>query len=94
MPVIESTDILFSNGTAWAMYRKDGQHIMVLTCPGQDTPFWTAQFGVDGSQVDVFINPEMIYHPFPHCSHPLDQMIVVLALATRKGTLTTRVAPI
>lgn len=87
MPVVESMDILFSNGTAWTMYRKDGQHIMVLTCPGQDTPFWTAKFGVDGSRVDVFINPEMKYHPFPPCSHPLDQMIIVLALATRKGTL-------
>ena len=87
MPVVESTDILFSNGTAWTMYRKEGQHIMVLTCPGQDTPFWTAKFGVDGIRVDVFINPEMNYHPFPPCSHPLDQMIIVLALATRKGTL-------
>lgn len=87
MPVVESRDILFSNGTAWTMYRKDGQHIMVLTCPGQDTPFWTARFGVDGSRVDVFIDAEMTYHPFPPCSHPLDQMILVLALATRKGTL-------
>ncbi|MFA6011548.1 MAG: hypothetical protein WC799_16290 [Desulfobacteraceae bacterium] len=87
MPVVEPADILFTNGTAWTMYRKDRQHIMVLTCPGQDTPFWTAKFGVDGSRVDVFINPEMSYHPVPPCSHPLDQMIVVLALATRKGTL-------
>jgi len=87
MPVVEPADILFTNGTAWTMYRKDGHRIMVLTCPGEDTPFWAARFSVDGRQVDVFIDPERNYHPFPPCSHPLDQMIVVLALATRKGAL-------
>jgi hypothetical protein len=87
MPVVGPSDILFTNGTAWTLYRKEGHRIMVLTCPGQDTPFWTARFGVDNRQVDVFIDPEKHYHPFPPGSHPLDQMIVVLALATRKGIL-------
>ncbi len=80
-------EILFNSGAAWTIRRKGETRAAVFQPPGFDVPFWTALFDRDGLQVDVYIDPSAEPQPFPPLSHPLDQMILVNALAFRNGGL-------
>lgn len=79
--------VLFDSGAAWTLRRTDAGLAMIFQPNGQKVPFWTALFQADGLKVDVFMDPFACPQPFPPLSHPLDQMILVFALASRNGAL-------
>ncbi len=85
---------VFDSGVAWSMFRDREQRYISLDAPGRNGPLWLAQFDPDCAHVNLRCSPDFateldngepaVANPV---RYPLDQLLLMHALARRAGVL-------
>ncbi len=94
MPSTRGLLPLFDSGQAWTLFADGDTRYLALNAPAwSDVPLWLARFGCDLTQVTVFCSDALIVEHDgamalhnPVC-YPLDQLLLMYALAWRSGLL-------
>jgi hypothetical protein len=94
MPSMHGLLPLFDSGQAWTLFADGDRRYLALNAPARsDSPLWLAHFGCDPTQVTVFCSDALIVErdgamalSNPVC-YPLDQLLLMYALAWRSGLL-------
>ncbi len=94
LPDISGMQQIFESGQSWSMFRDGGEYFLALNPPafGADA-VWIARFRPDPAAVAIFCS-EAIIRTTGHgktvvnpLKYPLDQLLLMYALAEREGAL-------
>ena len=95
LPDISGMQQIFESGQSWSMFRDGEEYFLALNPPafGTDTIWWIARFGPNPAAVAIYCSTAMIkvtgqdktvVNPL---KYPLDQLLLMYALAEREGAL-------
>ena len=93
MPPVSERNRIFDGGTAWSLYRQNKAILLSFDLPGQKTPLWRVIIDADVSRATVYGGRDLVvgvHGQMQVCNpvtYPLDQILLMYALARRKGLL-------
>ncbi len=81
---------VFDSGSAWQLYRRDGNDIIVMKPPDHQRPIWTAALDLPHNRISICVNRDALTqtnegtmtNPF---QYPLDQIVLMYAMARSNG---------